>query len=102
MFAGIAGSLFAARQGLVNPESFSFVESVFILVAVVVGGMGSLLGVIVGAILIVCLLSMGSDLAEYRMLYFGLILVVMMIWRPQGLLPVGRRHVEVAPGEVSS
>lgn len=102
MFAGVAGSLFAARQGLVNPESFSFVESVFILVAVVVGGMGSLIGVIVGAILIVCLLSMGSDLAEYRMLYFGLILVVMMIWRPQGLLPVGRRHVEVKPEEVSS
>jgi ABC-type branched-chain amino acid transport system, permease component len=94
-FAGVAGSLFAARQGLVNPESFSFLESLFILVAVVVGGMGSLLGVIIGAILIVVLLSMGSGFAEYRMLYFGAILVIMMIWRPQGLLPVGRRNLEV-------
>lgn len=94
-FAGVAGALFAAKQGAISPESFSFLESVLILVAVVVGGMGSLLGVIVGGILIAVLVTTGSGLAEYRMLYFGAILVVMMIWRPQGLLPVGRRHVKV-------
>ncbi len=94
-FAGAAGALFAAKQGNISPESFGFLESVLILVAVVVGGMGSLVGVIVGGILIAVLVMMGSGFAEYRMLYFGAILVVMMIWRPQGLLPVGRRHVKV-------
>ncbi|MEN3930990.1 high-affinity branched-chain amino acid ABC transporter permease LivM [Microvirga sp. W0021] len=94
-FAGVAGALFAAKQGSVSPEAFTFLESVLILVAVVVGGMGSLLGVIVGGILIAVLVTTGTGFAEYRMLYFGAILVIMMIWRPQGLLPVGRRQVKV-------
>lgn len=94
-FAGLAGSFFAARQGLVNPESFTFIESALILAVVVLGGMGSQLGVVLAAILITVLPEIARGLAEYRMLIFGLVMVLMMIWRPQGLLPATRPQVEL-------
>jgi len=94
-FAGLAGSFFAARQGLVNPESFTFIESALILAIVVLGGMGSQLGVILAAILLTILPEVARSFAEYRMLIFGLVMVLMMIWRPQGLLPATRPHVEL-------
>ena len=93
-FAGFAGSFFAARQGLVTPESFTFIESAMILAIVVLGGMGSQLGVILAATVMVLLQEM-RGFAEYRMLVFGLVMIVMMIWRPQGLLPMQRHQVEV-------
>ena len=93
-FAGFAGSFFAARQGLVTPESFTFIESAMILAIVVLGGMGSQLGVILAAAVMVMLQEM-RDLAEYRMLIFGLVMIVMMLWRPQGLLPMQRPHLEL-------
>jgi len=92
-FAGLAGCFFAARQGLVNPESFTFIESALILAIVVLGGMGSQLGVILAAILLTVLPELARSFAEYRMLLFGLVMVLMMIWRPQGLLPASRPHV---------
>ncbi|MGP1518013.1 MAG: high-affinity branched-chain amino acid ABC transporter permease LivM [Ottowia sp.] len=95
-FAGFAGSFFAARQGLVTPESFTFIESAMILAIVVLGGMGSQLGVIVAAAIMVLLQEM-RGFAEYRMLIFGLVMIVMMIWRPQGLLPMQRPHLELKP-----
>nr|AAR19310.1 putative branched-chain amino acid transporter permease protein [symbiont bacterium of Paederus fuscipes] len=95
-FAGFAGCFFAARQGLVTPESFTFIESVMILAIVVLGGMGSQLGVILGAVVMVLLLER-REFAEYRMLIFGLAMIVMMIWRPQGLLPMQRPHLELKP-----
>ncbi|KQP13208.1 high-affinity branched-chain amino acid ABC transporter permease LivM [Pseudorhodoferax sp. Leaf267] len=95
MFAGIGGAFFAARQGLVNPESFTFIESALILAVVVLGGMGSQLGVILAAILLTLLPEMARGFAEYRMLIFGLVMVLMMMWRPQGLLPASRPHVEL-------
>jgi branched-chain amino acid transport system permease protein len=95
MFAGFAGSFFAARQGLVNPESFTFIESALILAIVVLGGMGSQLGVILAAILLTVLPELARGFAEYRMLIFGLVMVLMMMWRPQGLLPATRPHVEL-------
>ena len=95
MFAGFAGSFFAARQGLVNPESFTFIESALILAIVVLGGMGSQLGVILAAILLTVLPELARGFAEYRMLIFGLVMVLMMIWRPQGLLPATRPHLEL-------
>jgi branched-chain amino acid transport system permease protein len=94
-FAGLAGSFFAARQGLVNPESFTFIESALILAIVVLGGMGSQLGVILAAILLTVLPELARGFAEYRMLIFGLVMVLMMMWRPQGLLPASRPHVEL-------
>ncbi len=95
MFAGFGGAFFAARQGIVNPESFTFIESALILAIVVLGGMGSQLGVILAAILITALPEFAREFAEYRMLVFGLVMIVMMVWRPQGLLPMKRRHVEI-------
>ena len=92
--AGFAGSFFAARQGLVTPESFTFIESAMILAIVVLGGMGSQLGVILAAIVMVMLQEM-RELSEYRMLFFGLVMIFMMIWRPQGLLPMQRPHLEL-------
>lgn len=89
-FAGFAGSFFAARQGLVTPESFTFIESAIILAIVVLGGMGSQLGVILAAIVMILLPEMMREFSEYRMLMFGALMVLMMIWRPQGLLPMQR------------
>jgi len=95
MFAGFGGAFFAARQGIVNPESFTFIESALILAIVVLGGMGSQLGVILAAILLTVLPEVAREFSEYRMLIFGLVMILMMIWRPQGLLPMKRHHVEV-------
>ncbi|WP_437880736.1 high-affinity branched-chain amino acid ABC transporter permease LivM [Pseudomonas sp. LRF_L74] len=95
-FAGFAGCFFAARQGLITPESFNFNESAMILAIVVLGGMGSQLGIIFAATALVLLQEM-RDLAEYRMLMFGLTMIVMMIWRPQGLMPMQRPHLELKP-----
>ena len=95
MFAGFGGAFFAARQGIVNPESFTFIESALILAIVVLGGMGSQLGVILAAIILTVLPEMAREFSEYRMLIFGLVMILMMVWRPQGLLPMKRHHVEV-------
>jgi branched-chain amino acid transport system permease protein len=95
MFAGFGGAFFAARQGIVNPESFTFIESALILAIVVLGGMGSQLGVIVAAILLTVLPELAREFSEYRMLIFGLVMILMMVWRPQGLLPMKRHHVQV-------
>ncbi|WP_325950483.1 high-affinity branched-chain amino acid ABC transporter permease LivM [Pseudomonas putida] len=94
-FAGFAGSFFAARQGLVTPESFTFIESAIILAIVVLGGMGSQLGVILAAIVMILLPELMREFSEYRMLMFGALMVLMMIWRPQGLLPMQRPQMEL-------
>ncbi len=96
-FAGFAGSFFAARQGFISPESFTFIESAIILAIVVLGGMGSQIGVILAAIVMTVLPEMAREFNEYRMLLFGLMMVLMMIWRPQGLLPMKRPHMELKP-----
>nr|WP_137886784.1 high-affinity branched-chain amino acid ABC transporter permease LivM [Pseudomonas sp. 2FE] len=94
-FAGFAGSFFAARQGLVTPESFTFLESATILAIVVLGGLGSQLGVILAAIVMILLPELMREFSEYRMLMFGAMMVLMMIWRPQGLMPMQRPHLEL-------
>jgi len=91
-FAGFAGALLASWQRSVFPENFLFTESINVLAMVIIGGMGSLLGVILGAVVIVALPELFRDLAAYRLLVFGFALMVLMIFRPQGLLaPPGRR-----------
>ena len=97
MFAGFGGAFFAARQGIVNPESFTFIESALILAIVVLGGMGSQLGVILAAIALTVLPELAREFSEYRMLVFGLVMILMMVWRPQGLLPMKRHHIKVKP-----
>ena len=94
-FAGFAGSIYGARQGHISPESFVFFESVIILAIVVLGGMGSQLGVMIAAVLIVLMQELSREFEEYRMLAFGMAMVLMMIWRPQGLLPMKRPHLKL-------
>ncbi|MGO4999619.1 high-affinity branched-chain amino acid ABC transporter permease LivM [Oceanisphaera sp. W20_SRM_FM3] len=96
-FAGFAGSFFAARQGFISPESFVFIESAIILAIVVLGGMGSQIGVVLAAVVMTILPELTREFNEYRMLLFGLLMVLMMIWRPQGLLPMHRPHLELKP-----
>ncbi len=86
MFGGFAGSFFATRQGFISPESFSFVESAVILAIVVLGGMGSQIGVVIAATLLIGGTELFRELAEFRMLAFGAAMVLIMIWRPRGLL----------------
>jgi branched-chain amino acid transport system permease protein len=106
MFAGFAGSFFAARQGFISPESFTFMESAIILAIVVLGGMGSQIGVAIAAVALIGgtellreidwlkgIFGKDFDPAQYRMLLFGLAMVALMIWRPRGL--VGTREPSI-------
>jgi len=86
MLGGFAGCFFATRQGFISPESFTFIESATILAIVVLGGMGSQMGVVLAAILLVTLPEFGRAFAEFRMLIFGAAMVAIMVWRPRGLL----------------
>jgi branched-chain amino acid transport system permease protein len=99
MFAGFAGSFFAARQGFISPESFTFLESATIVAIVVLGGMGSMLGVAIAAIVMIGGTEIMRDLdflkqifgetfdpTQYRMLIFGFFMVLIMVWRPRGLI----------------
>ena len=85
-FAGFAGALLASWQRSVFPENFLFTESINVLAMVIIGGMGSLAGVILGAAVIVALPEIFREFQAYRLLVFGLMLMVVMIFRPQGLL----------------
>ena len=115
-FGGIAGGMFSAIQGFISPESFVLVESINVLAMVVLGGMGNIFGVVLGAIL----LSFVPEVLRYtvgpvqqelfgrmlidpeviRMLLFGLTLVLMMLFRPAGILPsaLRKRELEAATG----
>ena len=86
MLGGLAGVFFAARQGFISPESFTFNESAIILAIVVLGGMGSQLGVVLASLVLVLLPELGRDFAEYRMLLFGTAMILIMIWKPAGIL----------------
>jgi branched-chain amino acid transport system permease protein len=120
-FAGMMGVLFAAKQTFIDPSSFGFMESIGVLSMVILGGMGSIPGAIVGATAVVMLqsqilksfsefiaqlrdsgiLNIPTQLepAKFERLVFGLILVVMMIFRPQGLIPAKRREMNLQPDE---
>jgi branched-chain amino acid transport system permease protein len=87
-WAGMTGSLYAAKMTIISPESFSFWESVLLFLIVILGGSGSIPGVILGAFLVVGLPELFRDFASARMLVFGLVMMVMMVFRPQGLLPL--------------
>jgi branched-chain amino acid transport system permease protein len=117
-FGGIAGGMFSAIQGFISPESFILVESVMVLSMIVLGGMGNIWGVILGAFL----LSFVPEILRYtvepvqrwifgrpiidpeviRMLLFGLAMVVMMLFRPAGILPSAVRKRELATDEVAA
>ncbi len=99
MFGGFAGSFFATRQGFVSPESFVFMESALILAIVVLGGLGSQIGVVIAAIVMIggfelfrnldflkAIFGPDFDPTQFRMIIFGLAMVLIMIWRPRGLV----------------
>jgi branched-chain amino acid transport system permease protein len=86
MFGGFAGSFFATRQGFISPESFTFIESAIILAIVVLGGMGSQIGVVIAAVVMIGGLELFRELEQFRMLMFGAAMVGIMIWRPRGLI----------------
>ncbi|CAI2025110.1 MULTISPECIES: high-affinity branched-chain amino acid ABC transporter permease LivM [Serratia] len=88
--AGIAGVFFATYQGFVNPTSFTFFESALILAIVVLGGMGSTIGVVLAAFVLTVAPELLRSFAEYRVLLFGVLMVLMMIWRPRGLVRISR------------
>ena len=96
MLGGFAGAFFATRQGFVSPESFTYIESAIVLAIVVLGGLGSQLGVALAAIVMIGGSELFRDFAQYRMLVFGVALVSMMILRPRGL--VSGRSPSVALG----
>jgi branched-chain amino acid transport system permease protein len=118
MFGGLAGVIFANSQGFVSPESFIFMESVLIVAMVVLGGMGSIPGVIVGALLLAGIPEIISGVAQspllsglisaetasaissYRYLAFGALMVIMMARRPQGMIPSKRRAQELRPDDM--
>jgi branched-chain amino acid transport system permease protein len=102
MFGGFAGCFFATRQGFVSPESFNFIESATILAIVVLGGMGSQMGVVLAAILLVTLPEFGRAFAEFRMLVFGAAMVAIMVWRPRGLLARREPSLRLDPPAVAS
>ena len=85
-WAGMVGVLFASKTTFINPASFTFMESAIILSIVVLGGMGSILGVIIGAFFLILLPEYMRAFSEYRMLAFGAAMVLMMIFRPQGII----------------
>ena len=91
MVGGLAGPYFAARFGAVDPTSFTYQTSVQILIVVVLGGMGSVPGVLLGAVVVVGLPEVLRPIADYRLLLFALALIVLMLVRPEGLWPVSTR-----------
>ena len=97
LWAGMAGAIYASKMTIISPESFSFWESVVLFSIVILGG-GSQRGVLLGAFLLIGLPEVFRDFASARMLVFGLAMVVMMIFRPQGLLPPRlRMYAAVTP-----
>ncbi|MFZ1985216.1 MAG: high-affinity branched-chain amino acid ABC transporter permease LivM [Desulfatitalea sp.] len=90
-WAGMGGVVFAAKTTFINPASFTIWESVIILCCVVLGGMGSIVGVIAGALVLKLLPEYFRAFSEYRMLVFGMVLVLMMVFRPSGLISSARR-----------
>ncbi|MCP3384290.1 high-affinity branched-chain amino acid ABC transporter permease LivM [Bradyrhizobium sp. CCGUVB4N] len=86
MFGGFAGAFFATRQGFISPESFTFQESALVLAIVVLGGMGSQLGVALAALTMIGGFELFRSLETYRMLVFGMAMVLIMIWRPRGII----------------
>lgn len=91
-WAGMVGVVFAAKTTFINPASFTFLESAMILAIVVLGGMGSILGVAIAALILILLPEYLRAFSEYRMLIFGAIMVLMMVFRPQGIIANVRRR----------
>lgn len=92
---GLAGAIFAAKLGTVFPQSFNLFVSINVLSVIIVGGMGSIPGIVVGALLLIGLPELLREFAEYRLLIYGILLIVVMLMRPEGLWPSAARRREL-------
>jgi branched-chain amino acid transport system permease protein len=105
-FAGLSGAIFAAKLSAAYPNSFGFLVSINVLAVVIVGGMGSIPGVVLGALVMVGLPELLREFAEYRLMVYGAVLVVMMLFKPEGLLPAPiikrEMHATPAPSEIEA
>jgi branched-chain amino acid transport system permease protein len=104
MFGALAGTLFVHWIGFVTPEMFTFWESVLLVSMIVLGGMGNISGVLLGTVLLVGVpealrATLGTRFVDYRMILFGMVMILVIIFRPQGLLPSKRRALELRPTE---
>jgi branched-chain amino acid transport system permease protein len=101
VFASVAGAFFAAKLSYTNPNFFVFMESCVVLCIVVLGGMGSIPGIVLGALALIAIPEVFRDLQNYRMLAFGAAMAVIMVLKPEGLFPASRRKRELheADGE---
>jgi ABC-type branched-chain amino acid transport system, permease component len=95
MLAGFGGALFATKIGSIFPHSFNVIVSITVLVVIIVGGMGSVPGVVVGALVLVGLPELLREFEAYRFLVYGALLIFMMVNRPEGFIPSGRRAQEL-------
>jgi len=98
-FGALAGGVWAARLGNIFPHSFNLLISILALAVIIIGGMGSIPGVIIGALVLVGLPELLREFTEYRLLMYGILLIVMMLVRPEGLLPEATRRRELHAGE---
>ena len=94
-FAGLGGVIYASRNKFTGPEDFTLLVSINVLCLVIIGGMGSIPGVVIGALVLKGLPEILRQLDEYRMLVFGALLIIMMIVRPEGIWPSTRRRMEL-------
>ncbi len=107
ILAGLGGALFAAKLGSIFPTSFALLVSIIILVVVIVGGMGSLLGVAAGAVVLIGVLGgpnqpgLLAEFSEFKLLIYGAVLIYMMLQRPEGLVPSVRRQRELHVEELT-
>jgi branched-chain amino acid transport system permease protein len=101
-FSGLSGAIFASMLTSIYPHSFHLLVSINVLCLIIVGGMGSIPGVIVGSVALVGLPELLREFAEYRLLFYGAALVIMMLKRPEGLLPEARRRLELHGGDVGA
>ena len=101
MFGGFAGSFFATRQAFISPESFTFIESAIIVAIVVLGGMGSQTGVVLATVFLIGLIEVFRDFESYRMIAFGGAMVLIMIFRPRGILATRKPTITLGAKEKS-
>jgi branched-chain amino acid transport system permease protein len=98
-FGALAGGVWAARLGNIFPHSFNLLISINALAVIIIGGMGSIPGVIIGALVLVGLPELLREFTEYRLLMYGILLIIMMLVRPEGMLPEATRRRELHAGE---
>jgi len=101
-FGGLSGAIFASKLGSIFPHSFNLLISINVLSLIIIGGMGSIPGVIVGALVLVGLPELMREFAEYRYLFYGMGLVIMMLTRPEGLWPEAARRRELHEAEAEA